>query len=88
MGVVADPEPGGPQRAPASASTLPLPFVPATSAPRTRALRVAELAQERPRPPEPEPDPEPAAVGQRCERPPSYVSAEPSTRHSRVSSSS
>ena len=41
---------------PARARTLPLPFVPATSAPRKRELRIAERAQERPGPAQPEPD--------------------------------
>ena len=56
------------RRAAARARTLPLPFVPATSAPRTAELRVAERAEQGPHAPEPEPDPEPAPFRQRVER--------------------
>ena len=57
-----------PQRASASARTLPLPLVPAISAPRTDRSRIAELAQQRPGPPEAQPDPEAAALGERPQR--------------------
>ena len=65
MGVSPTRSPAARSALPARASTLPLPFVPATSAPRTAELRIAQLAQEGPRPSEAQADPEPAAVGER-----------------------
>ena len=94
MGVSPTRRPGGAKGAAPSARTLPLPLVPATSAPRIGELRVAQLAEEGPRAPEAEADPEPTAGGQRGER---LVIVQGlraigrwrrGDRHSRVSSSS
>ena len=89
---LADPEPGGPQRAPGEGEDAALAVRARDERAADAELRVAELAEQGPRPAEPEPDAEPAAVGQRRSAS-SYVRSgrrarSAARRHSRVSSSS
>ena len=87
MGVSPTRRPAARRAAPVRASTLPLPFVPAMSAPRMPILRVTQRTQQGAHATEAQVDAEPAAVRDGRER---LVVGERvrDDGHSRVSSSS